>query len=37
MTVMPFHGIMPNCTVKGYSVGAALLDLDEPWKVRHDR
>lgn len=30
-----FHGIMPNCTVKEYSVGAALLDLDEPWKVKH--
>jgi predicted GH43/DUF377 family glycosyl hydrolase len=30
-----FHGIMNNCTVKEYSVGAALLDLDEPWKVKH--
>ena len=30
-----FHGIMNNCTTREYSVGAALLDLDQPWKVRH--
>jgi len=30
-----FHAIMNNCTTREYSVGAALLDLDEPWKVRH--
>lgn len=30
-----FHAIMNNCTSREYSVGAALLDLDEPWKVRH--
>jgi predicted GH43/DUF377 family glycosyl hydrolase len=30
-----FHGIMNNCTSREYSVGAALLDLDEPWKVKH--
>ena len=30
-----FHGIMNNCTTREYSVGAALLDRDEPWKVRH--
>lgn len=30
-----FHAIMNNCTSREYSVGAALLDLDEPWKVLH--
>ena len=30
-----FHGIMNNCTTREYSVGAALLDLDQPWKVKH--
>jgi predicted GH43/DUF377 family glycosyl hydrolase len=30
-----FHAIMNNCTTREYSVGAALLDLNEPWKVRH--
>jgi predicted GH43/DUF377 family glycosyl hydrolase len=30
-----FHAIMNNCTTREYSVGAALLDLDEPWKVKH--
>ena len=30
-----FHAIMNNCTTREYSAGAALLDLDEPWKVRH--
>ncbi len=30
-----FHGIMNNCTTREYSVGAALLDRDEPWKVLH--
>ncbi len=30
-----FHAIMNNCTTREYSVGAALLDLDEPWKIRH--
>ncbi|MBD3314203.1 MAG: glycosidase [Chitinivibrionales bacterium] len=30
-----FHAIMNNCTTREYSVGAALLDLDEPWKVLH--
>jgi len=30
-----YHAIMNNCTTREYSVGAALLDLDEPWKVRH--
>lgn len=30
-----FHAIMGNATSLEYSVGALLLDLDEPWKVRH--
>lgn len=30
-----FHAIMDNCTTREYSVGAALLDHDEPWKVKH--
>lgn len=30
-----FHAIMNNCTTREYSVGAALLDLEKPWQVRH--
>ncbi len=30
-----FHAIMSNCTTRAYSAGAALLDLEEPWKVLH--
>ena len=30
-----FHGIMNNCTTREYSAGAALLDVDEPWRVRN--
>ena len=30
-----FHAIMNNCTTREYSVGAALLDLQEPWRVLH--
>jgi beta-1,4-mannooligosaccharide/beta-1,4-mannosyl-N-acetylglucosamine phosphorylase len=30
-----FHAILNNCTTREYSVGAMLLDLDEPWKVNH--
>ncbi|MBC8038982.1 MAG: glycoside hydrolase family 130 protein [Opitutaceae bacterium] len=30
-----FHAIMNNCTTREYSVGAALLDLEKPWVVRH--
>ncbi|MFP4053194.1 MAG: glycoside hydrolase family 130 protein [Phycisphaerae bacterium] len=30
-----FHAIMNNCTTREYSVGAALLDLDRPWEVKH--
>ncbi|MBN2023744.1 MAG: glycoside hydrolase family 130 protein [Pirellulales bacterium] len=28
-----YHGVMDTCNGFVYSVGAALLDLDEPWKV----
>ncbi len=30
-----FHAIMNNCTSREYSVGAALLDLEKPWIVKH--
>jgi len=30
-----FHAIMNNCSTREYSVGAMLLDLEEPWIVRH--
>ena len=30
-----FHAIMNNCTSREYSIGAALLDLEKPWIVRH--
>lgn len=30
-----FHAIMNNCTTREYSVGAMLLDLERPWRVRH--
>jgi predicted GH43/DUF377 family glycosyl hydrolase len=30
-----FHGIMNNCSTREYSVGAAILDGDEPWKVKY--
>ncbi len=30
-----FHAIMNNCTTREYSIGAALLDLAEPWKIKH--
>ncbi len=30
-----FHAIMNNCTTREYSVGAALLDLDRPWEIKH--
>lgn len=30
-----WHAIMQNCSTIEYSVGAMLLDLDEPWKVKH--
>jgi len=30
-----YHGVWLSCNGYLYSVGAALLDLDEPWKVLH--
>jgi beta-1,4-mannooligosaccharide/beta-1,4-mannosyl-N-acetylglucosamine phosphorylase len=29
-----YHGVRSTCNGFNYSMGAALLDLDEPWKVR---
>lgn len=31
--VMIYHGVLTSCNGFVYSVGAALLDLDQPWKV----
>jgi beta-1,4-mannooligosaccharide/beta-1,4-mannosyl-N-acetylglucosamine phosphorylase len=28
-----YHGVMGTCNGYNYSIGAALLDLDEPWRV----
>ena len=33
--VMIYHGVLTSCNGFVYSAGAALLDLDEPWKVIH--
>jgi len=30
-----YHGVLTSCNGYVYSMGAALLDLDEPWKVRY--
>ena len=30
-----YHGVMTTCNGFEYSMGAALLDLDEPWRVRY--
>ena len=30
-----FHTIMSNCTTTEYAVAAAILDYQQPWKVRH--
>ncbi|MBN2307588.1 MAG: glycoside hydrolase family 130 protein [Candidatus Hydrogenedentes bacterium] len=30
-----YHGVLTSCNGFVYSAGAALLDLDEPWKVLH--
>lgn len=29
-----YHGVMNTCNGFSYSIGAAVLDLDQPWKVR---
>lgn len=31
--LMLYHGVLKSCNGYVYSMGAALLDLDEPWKV----
>jgi beta-1,4-mannooligosaccharide/beta-1,4-mannosyl-N-acetylglucosamine phosphorylase len=31
--LMIYHGVMDTCNGLIYSMGAALLDLDEPWRV----
>jgi beta-1,4-mannooligosaccharide/beta-1,4-mannosyl-N-acetylglucosamine phosphorylase len=28
-----YHGVLTSCNGFVYSIGAAILDLDEPWKV----
>lgn len=33
--LMFYHGVLTSCNGFVYSFGAALLDLDEPWKVIH--
>lgn len=33
--LMLYHGVSSTCSGFVYSMGAALLDLDEPWKVRY--
>jgi beta-1,4-mannooligosaccharide/beta-1,4-mannosyl-N-acetylglucosamine phosphorylase len=33
--LMIYHGVLTSCNGFVYSFGAALLDLDEPWKVIH--
>lgn len=30
-----YHGVITSCNGFTYSMGAALLDIDEPWKVLH--
>ena len=30
-----YHGVLTSCNGFVYSMGAALLDLDQPWKVRY--
>jgi beta-1,4-mannooligosaccharide/beta-1,4-mannosyl-N-acetylglucosamine phosphorylase len=30
-----YHGVLTSCNGFVYSFGAALLDLDQPWRVRH--
>jgi beta-1,4-mannooligosaccharide/beta-1,4-mannosyl-N-acetylglucosamine phosphorylase len=30
-----YHGVLTSCNGYVYSMGAALLDIDEPWKVRY--
>lgn len=30
-----YHGVLTSCNGYVYSMGAALLDIDEPWRVKH--
>jgi beta-1,4-mannooligosaccharide/beta-1,4-mannosyl-N-acetylglucosamine phosphorylase len=32
---MFYHGVLLSCNGYEYSMGAAILDLDEPWKVKY--
>ena len=31
--LMFYHGVLTSCNGFTYSIGAALLDINEPWKV----
>jgi beta-1,4-mannooligosaccharide/beta-1,4-mannosyl-N-acetylglucosamine phosphorylase len=33
--LMIYHGVLNSCNGFVYSMGAALLDLEEPWKVKY--
>ena len=33
--LMIYHGVLTSCNGFVYSVGASLLDIDQPWKVLH--
>jgi len=33
--LMIYHGVLTSCNGYVYSMGAALLDLDEPWKIAY--
>jgi len=33
--VLIYHGVLTSCNGFVYSMGAAILDLDQPWKVLH--
>jgi beta-1,4-mannooligosaccharide/beta-1,4-mannosyl-N-acetylglucosamine phosphorylase len=33
--LMIYHGVLTSCNGMVYSMGAALLDIDQPWKVLH--
>jgi beta-1,4-mannooligosaccharide/beta-1,4-mannosyl-N-acetylglucosamine phosphorylase len=33
--LMIYHGVLTSCNGYVYSMGAALLDIDEPWRVLH--
>ena len=33
--LMIYHGVLTSCNGFVYSAGAALLDIDKPWKVIH--